>query len=334
MRSEGIATPPTVPPAVSILMPTFNRLEFVPPAVESVLAQSFTDWELIIADDGSDSETKGYLQSLRHPRVRVLWMAHTGRPAVMLNAALRVARGEFIAFLDSDDVWLPRKLELQVASLRRRPDRRWSCTAFALIDAAGRPLAGARAGWPAVSGKVRDRLFTDAVIAMPSVIAARSLFEQVGTFDEDLVMNQDGDLWLRFAHLSELDGIDEPLTLVRRHGLHGGSDIIAWRDLLRVIEKAQRDAPGDAHFRAMLREQRAVTSAGLARSHALYGRRIDVVHTLAQSAPYSWRYLQWWRVGAYASARALAPGILFSALRALRTRMRARRLHIHAKPQN
>jgi len=78
MCSEGIATPPTVPPAVSILMPTFNRLEFVPPAVESVLAQSFTDWELIIADDGSDPDTKNYLQSLQHPRVRVLFMAHTG----------------------------------------------------------------------------------------------------------------------------------------------------------------------------------------------------------------------------------------------------------------
>ena len=129
-----------MPPAVSILMPTFNRLEFVPPAIESVFAQSFTDWELIIADDGSGTDTRAYLQSLTHPRVRVLWMAHTGRPPVMLNAALRVARGEFVAFLDSDDVWLPRKLELQVASLRRQPARRWSCTAFALIDAAGRPL--------------------------------------------------------------------------------------------------------------------------------------------------------------------------------------------------
>src|SRR4029077_5947246 len=138
-----------------------------------------------------------------------------------------------------------------------------SCTAFALIDAAGRPLTAPRAGWPAVSGQVRDRLFTDAVIAMPTVIAARSLFEQVGSFDEELVMNYDGDLWLRFAALSELDGVDQPLTLVRRHGQHGGSDIIAWRDLRRVIEKAQR-AGGDAHFAAMLHEQRAVSSAGLA----------------------------------------------------------------------
>jgi len=312
-----------MPPAVSILMPTFNRLQFLPATIESVFAQSLTDWELIIADDGSETETKDYLQSLNHPRVRVLWMPHSGKPPVMLNAALRVARGEFVAFLDSDDVWLPRKLELQVASLRRQPERRWGCTAFALIDAAGRRLAAARAGWPAVSGQVRDRLFTDAVIAMPSVIAARSLLEQVGPFDEELAMNYDGDLWLRFAELSELDGIDEPLTLVRRHGLHGGSDIIAWRDLRRVIEKAQL-AGGDANLIAMLREQCAVISASLARSHALFGRRIDVVRTLAESAPYSLRYPQWWRIGAYASARALAPRVLLSALRSLRARMQSR----------
>ena len=156
---------------------------------------------------------------------------------------------------------------------------------------------------------------------MPSVIAARSLLAQTGPFDEELTMNYDGDLWLRFAELSDLDGIDEPLTLVRRHGLHGGSDIIAWRDLRRVIEKAQR-APGDEHFAAVLREQRAVTSAGLARSHALYGRRSDVVRTLAESAPYSWCYLKWWRVGAYAAARAVVPRDLIRALRLLRTRMR------------
>lgn len=313
-----------MPPAVSILMPTFNRLEFLPPAIESVLAQSFTDWELIIADDGSGPDTRAYLQSLTHPRLKVLWMPHAGRPSVMLNAALRAARGEFVAFLDSDDVWLPRKLELQIDSLRRQPARRWSCTAFALIDAAGLPLSRPRASWPAVSGQVRDRLLTDAVIATPSVVAARSLFDQVGLFDEELTMNYEGDLWLRFAALSELDGIDEPLTLVRRHGMHGGSDILAWLDMRRVIEKAQRGA-GDPQFAAMLHEQRAVTAAGLARSHALFGRRIDVVHSLIQSAPYSFRYLHWWRVGAYASARALAPRVMINALRALRARMRSRR---------
>lgn len=310
---------------VSVLMPTFDRLQFLPPAIGSVFAQTLTDWELIIADDGSGVQTRAYLRSIADRRVRVLWMAHSGRPTVALNAALREARGDYIAFLDSDDLWLPHKLERQVASLQRHPQRRWGCTAFALIDAAGRPFAGVRAAWPAPSGWVRDHLLTDAVIAMPSVLAVRSLLEQVGPFDEELAMNYDGDLWLRFAEVSELDGIDEPLTLVRRHGMHGGSDIIAWRDLRRVVEKALR-ATGDAQFAALLREQRAVTSGGLAQSEALYGARIEVVRTLAGSASYSWRYRQWWRAGAYALARAFAPRLLRSAVRTLRTRMQSRRL--------
>jgi glycosyltransferase involved in cell wall biosynthesis len=312
-------------PAVSVLMPTFDRLQFLPPTIASVFAQTLTDWELIIADDGSGADTRAYLRSIADPRVRVLWMPHSGRPGVMLNAALRAARAEYIAFLDSDDLWLPRKLERQLASLKRHPGRRWSCTAFALIDAAGSPLVAARTSWPAPSGWIRDHLFTDAVIAMPSVMAARSLLERVGLFDEELVMNYDGDLWLRFAELSELDGIDEPLTLVRRHGQHGGSDIIAWRDLRRIIEKALR-AAHDAQFTALLREQRAVASAGLARSHALFGRRADVLRTVAESAPYSWRYLKWWPVTTYALARAFAPWVLRSALRALRTAIQSRRL--------
>lgn len=310
-------------PAVSVLMPTFDRLQFLPPAVESVFAQTLSDWELIVADDGSGEETRAYLRSIADPRVRVLWMAHSGKPSVMLNAALREARGDYIAFLDSDDVWLPHKLERQVASLQRHPERRWSCTAFALIDAAGRPLTAARARRPATRGWVRDHLLTDTDIAMPSVVAARSLLEQAGPFDEELVMNYDGDLWLRFAEMSELDGIDEPLTLVRRHGLHGGGDIIAWRDLRRVAEKALRTT-ADAQFATLLREQRAVISGGLARSEALYGTRIGVVRTLAESAPYSWRYLKWWRDAAYALARAFAPQILRASLRALRTRSRPR----------
>jgi glycosyltransferase involved in cell wall biosynthesis len=306
-----------VGPAVSILMPTFDRLQFLPPAIDSVLAQTLSDWELIIADDGSGEDTRAYLRSLADPRVHVLWTTHSGRPSVALNAALRTARGEYVAFLDSDDVWLTRKLERQVASLERHPGRRWSCTAFALIDAAGRPLVPARASWPAPSGWVRDRLLTDAMIAMPSVMAARSLLDQVGPFDEELIMNYDGDLWLRCAAVSELDGIDEPLTLVRRHDQHGGSDIIAWRDLRRVVEKALR-ATDDAPFAAHLREQRAVTSAGLASGHAMFGARADVLRTLAESAPYSWRYVQWWRGSAYAVTRAFAPRALRGALRALR----------------
>ena len=106
-------------PAVSVIMPTFNRLEFLKPAVLSVLGQTFEDWELIIADDGSSEATREYLQTLKnHPRVQVILMPHTGKPSVVSNEALRHTRGEYVAFLDSDDLWLPTKLETQLRSLR------------------------------------------------------------------------------------------------------------------------------------------------------------------------------------------------------------------------
>ena len=136
-------------PQVSILLPTFDRLEFLPATIASVMAQTLTDWELLIADDGSAAPTRRYLEGLADPRIKVLWLAHSGRPTVALNAALRAARGDYIAFLDSDDVWLPRKLEVQLQSLRSHPERLWSCTAFTLIDADGRPLS---AGTPATLG--------------------------------------------------------------------------------------------------------------------------------------------------------------------------------------
>jgi glycosyltransferase involved in cell wall biosynthesis len=116
----------TPSPSISVILPTFNRMEFLRAAVESVLRQTDPDWELIIADDGSGEETKAYLRSLDDPRVRVLFLAHSGRPSVARNVAIRVARGTYLAFMDSDDIWAPTKLEAQLRAMRTTPSRRWS----------------------------------------------------------------------------------------------------------------------------------------------------------------------------------------------------------------
>lgn len=298
-----------VPPVVSVIMPTFNREEFLAPAVESVFAQTFTDWELIVADDGSDAPTQRYLQTLHDPpRIRVLPLVHSGRPGAVRNAALRSARGEFVAFLDSDDLWLPRKLETQVASLRRHPQRRWSYTAFTLMDGAGRLKTVTRdPGRSVPSGWILEKLLTyEAGIALPSVMASRELLEQVGPFDEELVMCEDDELWLRLAARSEIEGIEEPLTLIRRHHQHSGDDATAWQDRRRALEKALR-ASSDARIIALLRKRRAETSAGLALSQAAAGLRSGAVRTLAASAHYSWRYPTWWRGAFRVLFRAFTP---------------------------
>ena len=105
-------------PLVSIVLPTFGRLHYLRATIQSIYRQTWPDWELLIADDGSDSQTREYLHSLTNEsRVRVIWLEHTGVPAVVRNAGVRAARGEYVAFLDSDDLWTPQKLALQIQTL-------------------------------------------------------------------------------------------------------------------------------------------------------------------------------------------------------------------------
>ena len=313
-------------PAVSIILPTYNRLDYLPPAIDSVFAQSFSQWELIIADDGSSADTRAYLQSLDDPRVKVIWLPHTGRPSVVSNAALREARGEYVAFLDSDDLWLPSKLEIQLASLRRHPQRRWSYTRFALVDAAGHPMVAAHVKqWPAPSGWILEPLLQEAtVIALPSVVVSRQLLQEQRAFDEELIMCYDDELWFRLAAHSEIDGIDAALTLIRRHRQHSGSDIIAWRDRRRVFEKALQASGGGQHD-SILRKLRAQMSAGLARSQASSGQRIGALATLVASLPHSWRYPGDWFRALLATALACTPAAVRSLVRSYRLRQRMQR---------
>ncbi len=298
-------------PAVSIVLATFNRLELLRSSVESVLSQTVRDWELIIADDGSDEPTRRFLESLESPgRIRVLWLEHSGRPSIVRNAALGEARGEYIAFQDSDDLWLPRKLEMQLESLRRNPERAWSHTKYQLIDESGAPTAWARrtGGWPTPGGWILDQLIRgETVIALPSVIASRRLLRQAGGFDERLNDTEDYELWLRLARQSEIDAVDELLTLVRRHGQHfSAKPIEAFQAARYVIDRQLRS--GDVeHLRSDLLRQRARVVVGLARSRAAAGHRRDAWVTLLAGARYFWIYPQFWPGVLAAVALALMP---------------------------
>jgi len=307
-------------PAVSIVMPTYNRLEFLPATIDSVRAQTFPGWELIIADDGSQGPTRDYLRALSDgDRIRVLWLEHSGLQGVACNAAIREARGRYVAFLDSDDVWLPGKLSQQISSLRHHPLRLWSCTPFAIIDRSGKIVRiGPRRAQQAKSGWIRESLLRGEMsIALPSVVVARALLEQLGNLDEGLRMNADSELWFRLAAHSEIDVVDEILTLVRRHDQHAGSDVIAWEDRLRIFEKLLREEAGTSSEH-LLRNQLAVHQAGLARSQAASGNRRQALATLLASAPHSCRYPAWWPDAFRAAVRACAPAPVVTAVRRIR----------------
>jgi glycosyltransferase involved in cell wall biosynthesis len=306
-------------PAVSIVLPTFNRLEHLRPAVDSVFAQTFTDWELIIADDGSEGETADYLQTLANrPGVRVLRLPHTGNLPANRNTAWRAAGGEYIAFLDSDDVWLPEKLAAQVASLERHPERGWSHTAFAVIDESGQLFTGAQARWwPATQGWILDGLIKmETIVAIPSVVVRRQLLEQVGGFDATLRVCEDYDLWLRLAGLSEIDGVPETLLHKRTHRESYYTDTMVLQDRGRALEKVLATATQPT-LQSTLRRERAKLAAQVARNHAIFGSRWAALRTLVQSSQYSWGYPEWWLYGANAAARALAPASVVRLARAV-----------------
>jgi glycosyltransferase involved in cell wall biosynthesis len=308
-------------PTVSIILPVFNRLKYLRRAVDSVFAQSFADWELIVADDGSDENTRAFLGAIALvPRVRVLWLAHRGTPAPVRNAALHEARGEYVAFLDSDDLWAPAKLEAQIGSLRARSTRQWAYTGFTIIDGAGEPRREARWHWPTPDGWIFEPLLRmEAIVATSTVVVRRSLLEELGGFDESLAACEDYDLWLRCACRSEVDVVAEPLVRKRQHGEHYADDVMALEGWRSVLEKAGENGL-DPRLRPVVQRERSRVSSKLAIRHAICGNSGNLWQTLLQSWPYSWRYRQWWLEAIAATTRLYTPAFVRRAVRGHRVR--------------
>jgi glycosyltransferase involved in cell wall biosynthesis len=292
------------PPTVSVVLPTFNRLDLLKPTIGSIRAQISCEWELIIADDGSDAPTREYLARLAEDsRITVLALVHAGRLAPLRNAALRRARGEFIAFMDSDDLWAPDKLARQVAALRASSTGGWSYAAFRHVDERGTVLDDNVASrWIPRRGAVLPDVIRGRVwIYTPTVMVRRSLLEQVGLFDESLEYAEDFELWTRLARASDLVVLDEPLTFIRIHA-HKMSQVFSpgpheCRDrvLLRLLTRANR--PEECE---LLRRERAINAASLAAEYAARGRRGEALATLARSLSFSWSHPVWWRRAARA----------------------------------
>jgi len=279
-------------------MATFNRAQYLDAAIDSVLAQSLRRLELIIADDGSDEATRLLLRSrATDARVRLLWLPHTGRPSQVRNHALAQARAPFVAFQDSDDVWLPDKLASQLAALAAAPQARWCYTACSHIDAHGREhRPEGVAAWRAHDGRIRDAVAClRAHTALPTVMVARSLLAETGGFDESMALFEDHDLWLRLACRSEVAVVTEPKVQVRRHAEHFSADdpltAVACRSVF--LERAWSCALSST-ARVELRRIRALNAARLARLRASAGDARAARRSLLSSAGSGWRYVRWW----------------------------------------
>jgi glycosyltransferase involved in cell wall biosynthesis len=294
-------------------------------AVESVLAQTFTDWELIIADDGSDEPTRAYLRTREPlPRVKVMLLPHLGNPGAVRNVALREACGEYVAFLDSDDLWMPTKLELQVALLRASAECQWSYTEHIAINHAGDSINSRRNPRRVLhEGHVFEHLMRwQAGVAMPTVMVRKDLLERVGGFDEQQGLHEDHQLWLRLSLMSKICVLTEPLTCIRRHNEHfsrhnehfSSGGIHSFQARRRALEKIAplSMSPRD---RSIFRTERARNDALLALAFAAAGDRVAMWRALADSWRYCWRSAIWYVIGARAVARSLAPTWLVSLVR-------------------
>jgi glycosyltransferase involved in cell wall biosynthesis len=304
-------------PAVSIILPTFNRVGFLRQAVESAFNQTYADWEMVIADDGSAQETKAYLRSIADARVRTIWLQHCGNPSRVRNAAIATARGRYLAFLDSDDVWAPSKLQKQIDAMRDQTECRWSYTACDRIDENGDPFESGRLRPPVPRGGwiFEPLLRLEIAIAMPSVVADRALVAEVGGFDEEQRFGEFHDLCLRLALKSEAAALREPLCSIRAHQEHYSANrIAAHASWMRLYEKVEGFTQ-DRGVRACCARMRMETSLQLASLQHAGGDYRAALGTLGGELTRSWRYPKWWVGALKGLAKPAVPGVLIAALR-------------------
>jgi len=258
-------------PAVSIILPTYNGLPYLREAIESVQAQTFDNWELIVIDDGSTDDSVGWMASLAEPRLRILATEHTAHRARLRNRGVAAARAEWIGFIDSDDRWTANKLERQLAYHAARPELEWSYTGRVIIDANGAPFDHPQhQPWRPHSGRILLPLLVfDARIALPSVLVRRSLLDHVGGF-ADQRWGEDYELWIRLAQASECGLIDEPLVEIRAHPSTSAGRPEVMQAYVEIYDRLARTAH-DPVVRRIARQRAASENVRLGRN--LVGRR-------------------------------------------------------------
>jgi len=199
-------------PKVSVVMAAYNHGEYIPAALASALSQTMDDIEIHVIDDGSTDSTPLAVEPfLADGRVFYHRQANAGQASAK-NLGIARSRGEFVAFLDADDEWLPDKLERQLP-LFEDQSVGVVYSGRTLMDPAGNPVPGKPR--PMHRGMVLDKLFVDNFVCFSSSVARRGLFAGHGVFDESLRVCIDYDLWLRFARHCRFDCVDAPLVKYR-----------------------------------------------------------------------------------------------------------------------
>jgi len=230
-------------PKVSVVIPTYNRAGLLKRAVQSVLNQTYQDFELIVVDDGSTDNTEEVVRSFNDNKV--IYIKHErnkGAPAAW-NTGIRAARGEYVAFQDSDDEWLPEKLEKQIKAFKTASTEIGLVyTGFWRIEGDKRTFSPSPNITPK-EGAIHDALLKGNFVGTPNTVVKKECFEKAGMFDEKLPMYQDWELWIRISKYYCFKYIDEALVIsyYTPGSLNKPGSLIEARTLKLMLEKHFED---------------------------------------------------------------------------------------------
>lgn len=213
-------------PTLSVIIPCFNAGRWIAATLDSVYAQAWPKLEVIVVDDGSSDDSVALVEQ-QFPDVRVLQQTNSGVAAAR-NRGLAAAQGDWIAFVDADDIWLPGKLADQWNALHTEPGARMACSGWHVWESI-EPLPAPNlleqlsqqatdpSRWAGPSGWIYAQLLLDCQVWTSTVFAQRSLFDQIGNFDTTLRIGEDLDLWLRASRVTPIIRVPKPLALYRMH---------------------------------------------------------------------------------------------------------------------
>lgn len=237
-------------PKVSVIIPSFNAMKYLPRTMKSVLSQSFNDAEIIVVNDGSTDDTERWVLSIDDPRIKIITQENKGLAGAR-NTGILNSQGEFIAFLDADDIWEPTKLEKQVKALEEDMSVSLVYTWVAYIDEQDNPTG--RVIRNVAEGDVWADLTQRNIVESGSVAMVRkNCFDEVGLFDQSLGSYvEDWDMWLRMSTKYRFKVLKEPLVYYRQVSSSASRNWEAMERSFRiVIDKAFNSvSPEQMHLR-------------------------------------------------------------------------------------
>jgi glycosyltransferase involved in cell wall biosynthesis len=272
-------------PLITVVIPTYNRGLLLRKAVASVLAQTYTHWELIVVDDGSTDDTAEIIHSLKDSGILLLALPHSGNIASLRNAGAKKGSGEWIAFLDSDDEWVSNKLEIQLHLLLEKK-KLWSYGGYELMDEVSKTIGYKSGIFRPVSGWIaRPLITTEVAVNIGSLMVHRKLFHDVGGFNTEpkLLYREDYELALRLSLKAEALAVPDLLVRIREHtsrttnAFDDGHERTAF-----VYEHFLNSRPGNKLER-LARRRMAYHLAEIAVNCIEKGKYFPAVHQLAKA---------------------------------------------------